>query len=330
MIHQFTRAISSSIRWVAILPTILLAIIATLLLPVAHAADSACDYSIICVDQNKYEPDFNLQLAQQDAGTLYALTDTGTRKASVGKSTIGYPEMLWKDTKHVLTSPKRWKGEDWEQIGLAAAGIVGVIAFVDRPVQDFMRRIAPDDDQLSPNDSRFLHEVERFGRMYSLGLLGGFYVAGTLNEDDTAIAVAQDGLTATIIASGIITTTGKIITGRARPRKDLGHTHFNPFGGDHSFPSGHTTHAFAIASVIANHYDETWVSYASYTVASLVGVARSYHGGHYSSDILTGAMIGTLVGKNVVSYNQQFRTGNIAVIPEFTPSMAGLRLVSSF
>ncbi|MDX8386290.1 MAG: phosphatase PAP2 family protein [Gallionella sp.] len=329
MNHPLTRAISVSIRWVAILPAISLAI-ATPLISVAHAVDSVCGYSIICVDKSQYEPDLSLQLAQQDVGTLYALTEIGTRKASIGKSTLGYPEMLWKDTKHVLTAPKRWTDEDWEQIGWATVGIAGVIAFVDRPVQDFMRRIAPDNDRLSPNDSRFLHQVERFGRMYSLGLLGGFYVAGTLNDDDTAIAVAQDGLTATIIASGIITTTGKIITGRARPRTDRGHTDFQPFGGNHSFPSGHTTHAFAIASVIANHYDETWVSYASYTVASLVGVARSYHGGHYTSDILTGAMIGTLVGKSVVSYNQQFRTSNIAVIPEFTPGMAGLRLVSSF
>jgi len=323
---QITRAMSSSLRWLAI------SLVVTPLLSVAHAADStSCSYSIICVAQNQYEPEFNLQLAQQEADAPYALTIKGTRKASVGKSTIGYPEMLWKDTKYVLTAPTRWKDDDWDQIGLAAVGIAGVIAFVDRPVQDFMRRIAPDDDPLSPNDSRFLHEIERFGRMYSLGLLGGFYVAGSLNDDDTAIAVAQDGLTATIIASGIITTTGKIITGRARPRKDLGHAHFRPFGGDHSFPSGHTTHAFAIASVIANHYEEkAWVSYASYTVAGLVGLARSYHGGHYTSDILTGAMIGTLVGKNVVSYNRQFRTGNIAVIPEITPGMAGMRLVSSF
>jgi hypothetical protein len=324
MNHQFTREISSFIRWAVVSLSI------TILLPVAHAADSACGYFIICVDHNKYESDFNLRLTQQDVSSLYALTDTGTRKTSVEKSTIEYPEMLWRDTKHILAAPKRWQDPDWDQVGLVAAGIVGVIAFIDRPVQDFMRRIAPDNDQLTPNNNRFLHEMERFGRMYSLGLLGGFYVAGTFNDDDTAIAVAQDGLAATIIASGIITTTGKVIAGRARPRADLGHTYFSPFGSDHSFPSGHTTHAFAIASVIANHYDETWVSYASYTVASLVGVARSYHGGHYTSDILMGAMIGTLVGKNVVSYNKQFRTVNIAVIPEITPGMAGLRLVSSF
>jgi len=326
MNHQFNGAISASIRWIA---TSLAAV--AFFLPVVHADDSACGYSIVCVEQKQYAPDLNLRLAQKDDVTLYALSATGNHKSSIGKSSIGYPEMLWKDTKHVLTAPKRWTDEDWEQIGWATVGIIGVIAVVDRPVQDFMRRIAPDNDRLSPNDNRFLHEVERFGRLYSLGLLGGFYVAGKLNDDDTAIAVAQDGLTATIIASGIITTTGKIITGRARPRTDRGHTQFTPFGGDHSFPSGHTTHAFAIASVIANHYDDkAWVSYTSYTVASLVGLARSYHGGHYTSDILAGAMIGTLVGKSVVSYNRQFRTGNIAVIPEVSPNMAGLRLVSSF
>ena len=63
-----------------------------------------------------------------------------------------------------------------------------------------------------------------------------------------------------------------------------------------------------MASVIANHYDETWVSYSSYTVAGLVGVARIYHDAHFASDVLAGALIGTLVGKSVVARNKTMRS----------------------
>ncbi len=320
---HFSATIYSPIRFTAISLSIATSLF---LSPAAYAGDSTCDYSIICVERNQS----GTQFGQQDIGNIYALADEQTDSSYAEKSTVGYPEMFWKDTKHVLSAPARWSDQEWRDMGLAALGIVGVMAVVDRPVQDLMRRIAPDNDQLTPDNSRFLHEVERFGREYSLGLLGGFYVAGVLNDDETAISVAQDGLTSIIIASGIITTVTKVAVGRARPRDDVGVSHFRPFGGDQSFPSGHTAHAFAVASVIANHYDESWVTCSSYTVASLVGVARSYHGGHFTSDILAAAMIGTLVGKSVVEYNKPMRSGNIAVLPEVSPGMAGLRLVSSF
>ncbi|MBI5430315.1 MAG: phosphatase PAP2 family protein [Nitrosomonadales bacterium] len=269
-------------------------------------------------------------------GNIYAQSDEGMSSTSTSgspvaeKSNVSYPKMLWEDTKYVLTAPARWDEQEWKKAGWTALGIAGVMAVIDRPVQDGMRRIAPDNDPLTPDNSRFLHEVERFGREYSLGVLGGFYVAGALRDDGNAIAVAQDGLTSVILASGIITTVTKVAVGRARPREDKGVAHFRPFGGDQSFPSGHAAHAFAVASVIANHYDETWVTCTSYSVASLVGVARSYHGGHFVSDILAGAMIGTLVGKSVVEHNQSMRSGKVVLLPEATPGMVGVRMVSSF
>jgi len=271
-----------------------------------------------------------IRLALSDGGTSGSESSAEPTPAATKKSDMGYPAMLWDDTEHVLGAPARWDSQEWRNMGWAALGVVGAMAVIDRPVQDAMRRIAPDNDPLTPNDNRFLHEMERFGREYSLGLLGGFYIAGALTDNQNSIAVAQDGLTSVILASGIITTVTKIAVGRARPRDDVGVTHFRPFGGDQSFPSGHTSHAFAVASVIANHYDETWVTCASYTVASLVGLARSYHGGHFASDIIAGAMIGTMVGKSVVEHNKSLRSNNMAILPEAAPGMVGIRMVSRF
>lgn len=237
-----------------------------------------------------------------------------------------YPEILVDDIKYVLTAPGRWQEQDWQNLGLAAIGVIGVAAIADRPVRDEMRRHAP--------NNGFMLNMERFGAEYSLGVLGGFYLAGAIGNNDKAAAVAQDGLAVSIIASGIITPTIKFITGRARPRENAGIAKFHPFSisysSNSSFPSGHTTQAFALASVISCHYDDAWVKYSSYTVAGLVGVARSYHDAHFASDVMAGALIGTLVGKSVVAHNTPMRSTKVLLLPEFTPRLVGVRITGSF
>jgi membrane-associated phospholipid phosphatase len=259
-------------------------------------------------------------------GTGLALLLIGTARAD-GTQPYSYPSVLVDDVNHVLTAPARWQKPEWQNLGLAAAGLIGVAAIADGPIRDEMTRHAP-------NDSRFMRNVERFGAQYSIGVLGGFYLAGAIGNNDTATVVAQDGLAASIIASGMITPAIKFVTGRARPRENLGVAHFHPFSlsysSNSSFPSGHTTEAFALASVIASHYEETWVAGASYSVAGLVGVARSYHGAHFASDVLAGALIGTLVGKSVVAHNNPLRSGKVVLLPEVTPESIGVRITSNF
>ena len=237
------------------------------------------------------------------------------------------PEIVADDVRHVITAPARWQKSDWRDLGLATIGVIGIAAIADRPVRDEMRRHIP-------NDNRFMLEVERFGADYSLAVLGGFYLAGSLGSNDTAAAVAQDGLAASLIASGMITPTIKFIAGRARPRENTGFADFHPFSKDHtansSFPSGHTTQAFALASVVASHYEESWVKYSSYTVAGLAGIARSYHDAHFTSDVLAGALIGTLVGQSVVEHNNPLRDRKAMLLPEVAPEFAGVRLVRGF
>lgn len=223
----------------------------------------------------------------------------------------------------MVTAPSRWDQATWQQAGWVALGIVSTAAIMDRPLQNEMHRHAP-------NDNRFMLHIERLGAQYAVGVLGGFYLAGA-SGNDTAAKVAQDGLTASLIASGLITPSIKLLIGRSRPRNNAGIAQFKPFSDPNaSFPSGHTTAAFALASVIANHYDERWVQYSAYSLAGLVGVARSYHDAHFASDVLAGALIGTLVGKSVVEHNRLPRTRKIAILPELASGQIGVRLVGNF
>lgn len=63
--------------------------------------------------------------------------------------------------------------------------------------------------------------------------------------------------------------------------------------GSPSFPSGHTSSAFATATSLSLVYPEWYVIVPSYGWAATVGYSRMHLGVHYPSDVLAGAAIGT-------------------------------------
>lgn len=234
-----------------------------------------------------------------------------------------YPQLLADDITQVISAPARWESSEWRNAGWLSLGILTTAALVDRPLQDEMRRHAP-------NNNRAVLQVERLGAQYSVLVLGSFYLVGTTGNE-TASEVAQDGLAASLIASGLIAPTIKLVVGRSRPRTNSGTAHFKPFSDlNASFPSGHTTEAFALAAVIAEHYEQPWVSYSAYGLASFVGLARSYHSAHFASDIVAGAALGTWVGQSVVEHNQGYRRKQLALLPEVRQGSLGIRLAGLF
>lgn len=93
---------------------------------------------------------------------------------------------------------------------------------------------------------------------------------------------------------------GEILAlGTATLLKKATHT-LRPDGSSYtSFPSGHTTQAFAAATFLSEEYKDRypWMPYASYSVASSVGLLRMANNRHYISDVLVGAGIGYLAMK---------------------------------
>ena len=64
--------------------------------------------------------------------------------------------------------------------------------------------------------------------------------------------------------------------------------------GDPSFPSGHTSIAFSMATLLGHQYPRWRIPL--YVGAGLVGLSRIYLGRHYASDVLMGAAVGTISG----------------------------------
>jgi membrane-associated phospholipid phosphatase len=84
-----------------------------------------------------------------------------------------------------------------------------------------------------------------------------------------------------------------------------------------SFPSGHTSLAFATATALSLKYPKWYIIVPSYLWAGSVGYSRMNLGMHYPSDVLAGAMLGA--GSAFVTYkvNNWFwkKEGNRKLIP---------------
>lgn len=234
---------------------------------------------------------------------------------------LDYLKLIGADTKQVFTAPFQWDGQDWLVFGGVSAGI-GLTYLFDEDIRKAVQR------NRNHTTEKIFDGVQPLGDKYSFGVLAAFYVGGSVLKDPKAKAVALDGLSASIIASGLITTPLKFVAGRSRPDHNQGSDHFQMFTHNMSFPSGHTTQAFAVASVIAAHYDSLWIKAASYGLASMVGYARLNNDAHWASDVVAGAAIGTFVGHVVVHFNEQHR--HLTLTPMIGARMQGVQITWSF
>ena len=70
-----------------------------------------------------------------------------------------------------------------------------------------------------------------------------------------------------------------------------------PDGTEDSFPSGHTSNAFVMATVLHHEFADSnpYIAYSGYLFATATGVLRVLNNRHWVSDVLVGAGLGILV-----------------------------------
>ena len=148
----------------------------------------------------------------------------------------------------------------------------------------------------------------------------GIYLLGTFDKQRRTQDLGLHTVEAILLAD-VVTGTLKFTAGRARPYASADNAaNFQLFRGLHSddyrsFPSGHTTSAFAFAAAISSETQRWWpntrwiIGPILYSGATLTGMSRIYNRQHWASDVMAGAAIGTLVGLKVVRY-QHSHPGN--------------------
>lgn len=151
-----------------------------------------------------------------------------------------------------------------------------------------------------------LFSIDRvFGSEYTLIGIGGLYGYGVIFRNQEIRKVGLQTIEAVGYA-GLITSILKAVVGRSRPYANEGKSMFRPFNvhvATTSFPSGHSTVAFAVSTVLANNTNSIFLKIFYYTASTAVAFARIYHNAHWFSDVITGGLIGHFVGDFVSTNN---------------------------
>jgi len=118
------------------------------------------------------------------------------------------------------------------------------------------------------------------------------YSIGFIQKDN---AIKKQGyyIGATLLTSAIVTTSLKFAIDRDRPFVTYPDIQKLTSAGSPSFPSGHTSEAFATATSLSLVFPKWYVIAPSMLWASAAGYSRMHLGVHYPSDVLVGALIGS-------------------------------------
>jgi membrane-associated phospholipid phosphatase len=198
---------------------------------------------------------------------------------------------------------------------LIGAAATGAGALLDDEVRDAIADEGDDladfaDDNLGPT---------------GLGVVTlGLFIGGRYSGNTRFRAMTYDLGVATFVNLGY-TGVLKAAVSRERPNES----------DDDSFPSGHTSNAFALASVADAHYGRK-VGIPAYLLASLVGASRLRSNAHWLSDVVAGAALGHIVGRAVVRQNDKpLSSGEkaekrVTFMPVLTAGFRGVTVGVSF
>ena len=168
-----------------------------------------------------------------------------------------------------------------------------LLSTADEPLYDYIELNKVEES----TEEDVLEFTDNFGTIpVADGLAVGIYLTGLIAQDEE-IRTTGRLLVESLVLSGFITLSTRIVIGRARPYTLQGSSSFKPLTLDyfyHSFPSGHITVSFAIATLLSHRIDEWWAYGGLYSLAVMNTASRLYFSGHWTSDTFISAAIGTL------------------------------------
>ena len=211
------------------------------------------------------------------------------------------------DVKAYVTAPLHARRPQWVRFGAALGAVAFAYQFDDDLREHFETVTAPAGTSPDTHDSR--------DAAPALLALGGTWVAAALGDNDDGRHEAGKMLEAAAFG-GAAAYALKELAGRERPyvTADSG-----DWGGDgESFPSVHTTAAFAIGTVLAESGNDRyrWLRRVlGYGLAVGTAYARMDHDAHWLSDTVAGAGLGIATARFVMQRDRDEQRARLELLP---------------
>ena len=232
------------------------------------------------------------------------------------------------DAIAAYSSPLHWNGSDWLTASAVVAGTAGLYFLADQGVKDFAQ------SHRNGATNAVANVVQPLGNgLYVIPALAATYLYGQYSDDRHLSEAATLSLES-IVVSGVRVVALKVSSGRYRPSTgaayDTWHGPFTMSDSENSFPSGHASTVFSIATTFALEYPGGWVPYVSYGLASLVALSRINDNAHWASDVFLGSALGYFTAKALYGYQRQRDLNSCTLAPAINPQQTGLTLSYSF
>ena len=214
------------------------------------------------------------------------------------------------DAWYVISSPSRMHAHDaaWV-LAIAAAG--GLTFAYDQEILDaFQRSKGERVYELAVKPGRAIQPVGNMGNTLAY-YFGGMGI-GYLMHWDPLREITSEFIESHFISGGA-RNIAEVAIGRRRPFEDFGPRRFEFMGGS-SFPSGHASVVFELATILSHHAHFLPFTILCYGAATSAVLERIDSRGHWPSDCVVGAATGYIISRTVVRRHDERRAARDAAL----------------
>ena len=258
-------------------------------------------------------------------------TDAPAQKPGIGARLGRAATNFGSDVWIVSSSPFRLRGKGL----LLTAAVLGAEAVIYNNDQEIFDAI------LRNREEPVLKETIDIGtRIAPVGFMGrtnaiyiGLLGAGYAFNIRPLRTIPTQILESHFIAGGV-RNVAKLLVGRQHPSDGKGPYEFK-FGDGTSFPSGHTSVVYELATIATMNTHSVPVGIASYSLATAVAIQRVESLNHWPSDVFIAAVYGTLVARTVVQQHEKRERGlvqGMLILPHLDErgELVGVRVSRTF
>ena len=188
----------------------------------------------------------------------------------------------------------------WAKGTVLGGGAILGGALLDKPVDRFMEKHA------GSSVARAWDKVGKGMPVLLAGAAAGAVAFGDARAQNIGIISLES-----IAGAAAVSMATKRIVGRARPNEGLGQWGKASDRSNASFPSNHSTVAFAAVTPFAQEYDAPWL----YGLAAATSLGRAAGREHWVSDVVAGGVLGYAMGSWLWQAQRNDTRSSLAVAP---------------